>query len=249
MINIKLPVSLFYIWFCRIGYLYCGFFPLLGVTLPLLNFLLPEPEIKFIMKPARFFILLSVIIAGVFMLTYSSCKKDGPCPPTVTWQGQTYNTVLIGDQCWFKENLNYATGNSWCYDNDHAKCATYGRLYDWETALGVCPSGWHTPSDAEWIILTDYLGGTNVAGDKMKSISGWYNNGNGSNNSGYTALPGGYRDYGGGFGSLAKNATFWSSTEYSSTYSWGRALTYLYDGVYRTYDYKTAGRSARCLQD
>ena len=252
MINIKLPVSLFYIWFCRIGYLYCGFFPLLGVTLPLLNFLLPEPEIKFIMKPARFFILLSVIIAGVFMLTYSSCKKDGPCPPTVTWQGQTYNTVLIGDQCWFKENLNYATGNSWCYDNDHAKCATYGRLYDWETALGVCPSGWHIPTDVEWTTLTNYLGGESVAGGKMKEAgyAHWLSPNTGATNtSGFTALPGGYRSYHGYFYNLTEKANFWSSTESTSAGAWYQYLFYDHDDVYRYSYSKTSGGSARCLKD
>ena len=201
------------------------------------------------MKAARFLTMLPVLIAGVFLLTYSSCKKDESCPPSITYEGQTYNTVLIGDQCWFKENLNYATGNSWCYDNDHAKCATYGRLYDWETALGVCPSGWHTPSDAEWIILTDYLGGTNVAGDKMKSSSGWHNNGNGSNSSGFTALPSGSRSSNGNFGGLMKSASFWSSTEKSSFGAWYRSLSsssgYLHENVYSKGD----GNSVRCLQD
>jgi hypothetical protein len=96
--------------------------------------------------------------------------------------GQIYPTVEIGDQCWLQKNMNYATGNSWCYDNNTANCATYGRLYDWETVMngtsssnavpsgvqGICPPGWHVPSDAEWTILTDYLGGEGVAGGNMK---------------------------------------------------------------------------------
>jgi len=75
----------------------------------------------------------------------------------------------IGTQVWMTKNLNYATASgSWCYGNNTDSCAVYGRLYDWNTALTVAPSGWHLPNDAEWQILIGYLGGSNVAGGKMK---------------------------------------------------------------------------------
>ncbi len=198
-------------------------------------------------------------------ITVSGGGTGQPCPgtPTVNFQGQVYNTVEIGNQCWFKENLNYETGNSWCYDNDPNNCNTYGRLYNWATLMngeasstsvpsgvqGICPSGWHVPSDKEWTILTDFLGGNSVAGGKMKSTSGWYNNGNGSNSSGFSALPGGYRNDQFIFLSIEKDANFWSSTEYGSNIALKRYLNYYYDEVYPYGLFKNYGYSVRCVQD
>ena len=84
--------------------------------------------------------------------------------------GQTYKTVKIGDQIWLAENLNYdpAAGNSWCYEDDTANCAVYGRLYDWETAKTACPAGWHLPSEDEWDQLIAFLGGEAAAGGKIR---------------------------------------------------------------------------------
>ena len=201
---------------------------------------------------------------------------------SVTYQGQTYNTVEIGDQCWLKENLNYAIGNSWCYDNDPANCISHGRLYDWGTIMkgaissnsvpsgvqGICPPGWHIPSDAEWKILegtvdSEYGVGdpewdnTNWrgydAGEKLKSISGWDNGGGGTNTSGFTALPGGDGYIGSTgnfhFRGLGYMAKFWTSTEFSSTDSWQRLLYSDQNRVIRYFHYKEAGMSARCLKD
>ena len=187
------------------------------------------------------------------------------CGETITdpRDGQVYPTVQIGSQCWFQKNMNYEIGDSYCYDNDPDNCTTYGRLYRWDTfmngdssnnmvpsgAQGVCPSGWHVPSDAEWTLLIDYLGGASVAGDKMKSISSWFDNGNGTNSSGFTALPSGYRLPYGVFYYLTKGTHFWSSTEYSSTNAWGRNLNFNNDKVGRSYYTKAFSFSARCLQD
>jgi uncharacterized protein (TIGR02145 family) len=126
--------------------------------------------------------LTNIFVVGIAIaIAIVACKKDKPSNPDTTGQttftdprdGQTYNIVQIGNQTWFAENLNYATGNSWCYDNNDSNCNIYGRLYDWQTALTACPSGWHLPSDAEWTVLTDYLGGDTVAGLKMKNTTGW----------------------------------------------------------------------------
>ena len=184
----------------------------------------------------------------------SGTAPGTPCPgiPTFTdpRDGQVYPTVQIGSQCWMQTNMNYNTGNSWCYKDNSTNCNTYGRLYDWETALKVCPKGWHLPSDEEWTALTDYLGGKNVAGSKMKSSSVWKYDENGINSSGFTALPGGNRNNMGGFYGLASDAYYWSSTEYSSTDAWSRYLYYFSNNMDRnSYYIKTYGFSARCIQD
>lgn len=189
-----------------------------------------------------------------------------PCPgiPTFTYHGHTYNTVLIGNQCWMKENLNYQPGNSWCYDNNYSNCNTYGRLYDWKTALNVCPTGWHLPGDDEWKILegnvdSQYGVGHNEwdfagyrgfdAGKKLKTISGWNNYGNGTDDYGFSVLPGGYRNYDGTFSNLGYNAYFWSSTEGWCYGSWHRGPSYNGDKVNRYDNYKSYGFSVRCVKD
>jgi len=186
----------------------------------------------------------------------NTVSQGNPCPgmPTITdsRDGQVYLTVQIGSQCWLQKNMNYTTGNSWCYDNDPANCNTYGQLYDWETALKVCPSGWHLPSNEEWTILTNFLGGEKVAAGKMKEVgtAHWSTpNIGATNNSGFTALPGGHRYYLGGFYKLTSWAPFWSSTEYTSPRAWSLILLNKYKGVYRDHHLKTTGYSVRCLKD
>jgi len=197
---------------------------------------------------------------------WSFTTSGDPCNTVqnISYGSQVYNTVAIGGQCWLKENLNYATGNSWCYENNPSYCDTYGRLYDWETALGVCPSGWHLPSDEEWKILEgtvdshfgvgdpqwdDWGNRGYDAGKNLKSTSGWYANKNGTDLFGFTALPGGWRGMTGGFSRIGKYAKFWSSTERNSSDAWYRNLYYNTVGVIRSYIDKTSGKSVRCLRD
>ena len=174
--------------------------------------------------------------------------------------GQTYTTIQIGTQCWFAENLNYDTTNSWWYDNSSANGDVYGRLYTWEAALTACPSGWSLPSDEEWKTMEMALGmsqneadqtgyrGTDE-GEKLKSTSGWFSGGNGTNSSGFTALPGGYRTTYGGFIELGYYGYWWSATAYGSTIAWYRTLIDDYDDVYRDNYVKGSGFSVRCLRD
>ena len=210
-------------------------------------------------------------------VSFTTLSSGGqPCPgiPTVTYEGKTYNTVLIGTQCWFKENLNVGTRingsqnqtnngikEKYCYDDLESNCNIYGGLYQWDEMMqyvttqgvkGICPDGWHIPTDAEWTTLTNYLGGESVAGGKMKEAgyAHWASPNTGATNtSGFTALPGGGRGTDGSFDGLTYYAYFWSSTEYSSTYAWYRGLDYDYDDVGRGLNYKTGGFSCRCLQD
>ncbi len=208
-----------------------------------------------------------------------------PCPGTPTVidaDGNIYNTVQIGGQCWMKENLrvgvridvsqDMTSGNGiekYCYNDDPANCETYGGLYQWNEMMqyittqrtqGICPSGWHLPTDDEWKTMEMALGMSqsqaNAAGwrgtdegEKMKSTSGWNNNGNGTNSSGFIALPGGYRTSTGLFYSLGDYGYWWSRTEDSGTYVWYRYLGYNNDQVLRSNNYKTNGFSARCLQN
>ncbi len=166
---------------------------------------------------------------------------------------QIYNTVKIGNQWWMAENLNYDAGSgSWCYNDNSSNCATYGRLYNWEKALTVAPAGWHLPTDDEWITLTDYLGGVNVAGGKMKETgtAHWNSVNEGATNlSGFTALAGGYRHNNGSFLDMGIDAFFWSATEYDSQDAWIRCLYYYTAVAYRSSSYKTYGYSVRCVKD
>src|SRR5690554_1030473 len=144
--------------------------------------------------------------------------------------------------------------------------ATYGVLYNWTAAMdgeassstnpsgiqGVCPAGWHLPSDAEWTELTDYLGGTSVAGGKLKETgtTHWASPNTGATNeTGFTALPGGERYYDGAFYNIGYYGSWWSATELSATYAWYRSMDYDSSNVYRGDHNKEVGFSVRCLRD
>ena len=199
--------------------------------------------------------------------------------------GQTYKTVVIGEQTWMAENLNYADSNampslkgkSWCYDNNDKYCAVTGRLYTWaaaidsvalandadnpqtcgygvtcslpETVQGICPDGWRLPSSNEWSTLITTVGGSSSAGKILKSSSGWYDKGNGTDAYGFSALPSGYRAiqgqsyYAGGF------AYIWSSTEYNSYRAYYLYLRNHIESSYTNYDKKDNAFAVRCLQD
>ncbi|NQU84158.1 MAG: fibrobacter succinogenes major paralogous domain-containing protein [Mariniphaga sp.] len=199
--------------------------------------------------------------------------------------GNVYQTIQIGDQEWMMENIevtHYNNGdtipevtgnNTWIglttgaycnYGNNNAYVSIYGRLYNWysvDDSRGIAPDGWHVPTDDDWQILVDYLGGSSVAGGKMKS-TGTIEGGNGlwhepntgaTNESGFTALPGGYRDsYEGGiFYSFGYHALFWSSTEYQSNNSCERELFYHNSMVSscNSYYIKNEGFSIRCIKN
>src|SRR5690554_844499 len=191
--------------------------------------------------------------------------------------GNEYNWVQIGDQVWMAENLAYlpsvnmvadgsedAAGSYYYvygYDGTNvaeAKAtdnyATYGVLYNWTAAMNACPDGWHLPSDAEWTELTDYLGGWSVAGGKLKETgtTHWASPNTGATNeTGFTALPGGNRYSNGIFNIIGsiRDGNWWSATESDAASVWNRHMQYDSSFVYRGYSFKEVGFSVRCLRD
>jgi uncharacterized protein (TIGR02145 family) len=163
--------------------------------------------------------------------------------------GKTYKTVKIGTQTWMAENLNYEAENSKCYGNEPANCQKYGRLYDWETAKNVCPSGWHLPNNDEWQVLVDFAGGYEAAGEKLKAKSGWNNNGNGTDAFGFAALPGGYGSSNGDFYNVGYYGYWWSATENFAYRAYHHSVHYGYESVNYNYHHKKRLFSVRCLQD
>jgi len=187
---------------------------------------------------------------------------------TVTdYDGNVYNTVTIGEQTWLKENLkslHYSDGTEitevWAYENNESNVGTYGRLYTWngamnysttEGAQGVCPTGWHIPTDAEWTALGTHLGGDNIAGGKLKSTGTnlWKSPNTGATNeSGMTILPAGeYDDT--HFQELGEYAVIWSSTETSSSWCKYRYLAYNDAGLHTYNYYKNFRYSVRCIKN
>jgi uncharacterized protein (TIGR02145 family)/uncharacterized repeat protein (TIGR02543 family) len=162
--------------------------------------------------------------------------------------GKKYKAVLIGGKRWMAENLNYQTmGGSWCYGDDNSNCNKYGRLYDWNTAKRACPSGWHLPSRQEWDDLVKASGGRK-AGKKLKAKSGW-NIGNGTDDFGFSALPGGFHRSGGGFINAGNGGNWWSATRIGSSNVYYRSMYYNSDYVGENYDVKSNGFSVRCRED
>jgi uncharacterized protein (TIGR02145 family) len=188
------------------------------------------------------------------------------------YDGHQYSTVVIGYQEWMAENLNvthYRNGDqipnvtdntawsnlttgAFCwYNNDEIGYSDlYGALYNWYAVTdnrGLCPSGWRVPSDSDWAeLITNYLGGLHIAGFKMKSTSGWNNNTNGNNISGFTGLPGGmryYHPYYLSFISLGVAAGWWSSTEQHISTAMYRYI------AYPVSNFKQNGYSVRCLKE
>jgi len=165
--------------------------------------------------------------------------------------GRTYSIVVIGNRRWMGENLDYQTDNSWCYNNDNSKCREYGRLYDWKTARTVCPAGWHLPSRAEWDNLVRAAGGDVAAGTKLKSRSGWDGKGNGTDDYGFSAPPGGWRNAAGQSFAGGKNGYWWTDTEHSTQQGWVnlKKMNYNNGKVEADNNGKGNGFSVRCIAD
>jgi uncharacterized protein (TIGR02145 family) len=214
---------------------------------------------------------LSVNNAGVAV--FSSI----PCPDsfgTLTYGGQTYATKLMPDgKWWMAENLNIGTMitvatnmtnnnviEKYCYNNDAANCATYGGLYEWDEMMqytttadsqGVCPTGWHLPTDAEWTALKNALPssdkGSRLAGSASSWIDGVLDMSPYFGTSGFVALPAGLSDD--SFCCQSGDAVFWTSTEGVDSSAWYRYIGYFGTDVIRDEANKSFGFSIRCVQD
>ena len=172
--------------------------------------------------------------------------------------GKVYRTVKIGNQVWMAENLNYYDSTnlniketSWCYgksDNkDSSTCDVTGRLYTWAAAITVCPSDWRLPSDADWDSLFSVVGGRS-GGRNLKSLTGWYGDGGGTDSFGFSAIPGGHKSDGGAFFSVGIYAYFWSSTEREDGKVRGMSLYYSYDDMTPYIIDKYIAYSVRCVK-
>jgi uncharacterized protein (TIGR02145 family) len=228
-------------------------------------------------QPQQFAKIALAATLGLAITFTLSCSSGGDPDDNSGGGGKgndisNYRTVQIGEQRWMAENINYAVSGSKCYgeggqvrvgydketDTDiftklsnaevQANCDKYGRLYNWATAKIVCPSGWHLPSDEEWTTLTDFVGSD--AGTKLKSTSGWNNDGNGTDDHDFSALPGGLGVSNGVFAYVGDRGRWWSATEDNAAKAWYRDV--YDDGAYdvgRGYRDKTELVSVRCVQD
>ena len=195
----------------------------------------------------------------------------------VYFDGQPFS-VRIGTQVWMTENLNVATyrdgtlipqvtdptawagltTGAWCwYNNDPTNGAIYGKLYNWYAvadSIGLCPLGWHVPTDAEWTTLNNFLGGESIAGGKMKSTSSlwntsYYSNMGATNESGFTGHPGGSRYNGGAFWDLGILGYWWSASQYDAMNAWYEKLIINNNSSFKNKWAKSIACSVRCIKD
>ena len=211
---------------------------------------------------------LSNVVQMVESSKTNMAEVEFKCGQGFNYHGHTYATVEIGRRCWFAENLQTTSYNNGdtipqnLSDADWSEAIsgamafnvdvpTYGGLYNWhavDDARGLCPSGWHVPTDGEWIVMTEFLGGASVAGVKMKTTFGWNGGRNGTNSSGFSGLPGGSRFNVGFFSSAGDYGSWWSSSPSGSS-AWLRNLDYSSEDVGRLSGNPRNGFSVRCVRD
>jgi uncharacterized protein (TIGR02145 family) len=208
---------------------------------------------------------IKVSQAGILI---DSTASGTSCPSSVVYEGKTYTTVLIGNQCWMKENLDVGTmvnGNTtqtdnsiiekYCYNNDPAKCDTFGGLYQWNEAMqystteatqGVCPIGWHIPTVGELFHLGGFANGNS---NTLKSIGVGTGDGVGTNGSGFSGLLSGFSNNDGIFYNLWYNYSMWSSSELDATDVNHMGMANSDKVIYMYGNPKNYGFSVRCVKD
>ena len=233
------------------------------------------------MKPDKLPLIICLLVIALAVFSLGCSKKGVPIPkpepgsPVSDINGNVYKTVVIGTQVWMAENLKvtrYSNGDSipnvkdstwvsqtigaYCwYNNDSVtNMKIYGALYNWYAITdprGLAPDGWHVPTDNEWTILMNTLGGDSIAATKLKETgkTHWLSpNSQSTNETGFTALPGGSLYNIGPFTYLGNYGYWWSSSENSTSAAWFRGMYYSF-GVFRNYSAKSNGYSVRCIKD
>lgn len=230
------------------------------------------------MKNNARILILPFLIMGLLVTLTNSCElfDDEKDPALEDIDGNVYTTVTIGGQVWMVENLKttrfndgtaiplVSTASKWqtittpgyCwYDNDKAgKGETYGALYNWYAVNTdkLCPAGWHVPTDAEWSELTTYLKGDSIAGGKLKETGTEHweiPNTGATNETDFTALPGGYRDTVGVYFGIENYGFWWTSTNISGVSAYNRSMSYASKALISPDAFKQDGFSIRCLKD
>lgn len=226
-------------------------------------------------KTTKLSVYLLFLIATILLLV-TGCKKDKDDITVTDIDGNVYNTVTIGTQVWIKSNLKVTKlndgsniqlvennqtwtglktpGYCWYSNNEAQYKNIFGAFYNFYTVKTgkLCPAGWHVPTDNDWTALTDYLGGLNIAGGKLKETgtSHWSSSNTGATNeTGFTALPGGYRNYDGTFQGTGSVGYWWSSTESGATSAFHRQMDYNGSQVFVSWGGMEGGYSVRCVKD
>jgi uncharacterized protein (TIGR02145 family) len=212
--------------------------------------------------------LLLTTAAVAAAIGVAGCESGNTNTITDSRDGKTYKTIIIGGKTWMAQNLNYEIpDSSWCYKNKESYCRKYGRLYTWNAAMTACPAGYHLSSNQDWNSLMNTVGGKkemrNIdvfwrgAGKTLKTKSGWkwnglWNKSAGTDDYGFSALPGGYRFYGGDFYHAGEVAQWWTATDIFGDHAYVQYMTYVHDDVGEDDDYayyKDYGYSVRCVAD
>jgi uncharacterized protein (TIGR02145 family) len=173
----------------------------------------------------------------------NNCGMDG--------SATSCRTVVIGNQTWMAENLNFPTSEgSWCYENSVDNCSKYGRLYNWATAMTVCPTGWRLPDTADWHRVVEAAGGASVAGRALKSVNGWENYAARANTNatGFSALPGGSWMAGDKNFSGRYLGGWWLATEYMNN-AFAVGMASVFDYALCVDNVKRDGFSVRCVAE
>jgi uncharacterized protein (TIGR02145 family) len=219
-------------------------------------------------------LIFATTVLATILISSNSCTSEDDSTPK---DDSNKQTCKIGNQVWMSENLNvdkFRNGDpipeartaeewkkandnkqpAWCYyNNDPNIGAKYGKMYNWYTVVdprGLAPAGYHIPTDEEWTILAIYLGGETVAGEKLKSTSGWKDLGNGTGQTCFSALPNPMRGFNGQFGTnQGEEGVWWSFSTYNNLMAYTRRIVNTQTNLFKWEWYKGSGFSVRCIKD